>query len=105
MREDKAATDYASALLKFLPPRRGRKSNIDRDAIIVEFILALQKRGINPTRNQLGKKQRKSGCSIATEILAKKRINVTETAVNKIWQRFSKYQKLRAQERVRNKSA
>jgi hypothetical protein len=67
-----------------------RKTNFNRDYVIACTIAELQHLGYNPTRNR-EEKQRESGCSIVAKVLAERSLKLPETAVEKIWQRFSKY--------------
>jgi hypothetical protein len=91
-----ALRSYALMLSK----KRGRKkeTNFGRDFFIARAISELQQFKYKPTRNR-EEKQRESCCSIVVKVLADGGLNLSETAVEKIWERFSIYQ---PQELVRN---
>jgi hypothetical protein len=91
-----ALRSYALTLSK----KHGRKkeTNFARDFFVARAISELRQFGYNPTRNR-EEKQRESCCSIVVKVLSEGGLNLSEAAVEKIWERFRVYQ---PQDLVRN---
>jgi hypothetical protein len=72
--------------------RRGRKSatNFDRDNWIFIVIESLPAEGVLPTRNRETQTPY-CGCSIVVEALAEINVNLSEAAVEKVWENWQSF--------------
>ena len=77
----------AEALNSRKRPGRDPYANRRRNFRIARTICEVVKLGFRPTRNRAS--QNKSACSIVAQALARGGIHLSESAVEKIWQRFS----------------
>lgn len=82
--------DIAAGNLPQKRPARQRENNFLRDCrIAIAILLVMEKCNMRSTRNPTTQK-RPSACSVVTEVLNARGINVTEAAVVAIWQRMKK---------------
>jgi hypothetical protein len=85
-------------------PGRSRPTQHGRDGAIAVAVLLMVARGYKPTRNseKHGKPENPSACAIVARALRRLRHPVTESAVEKVWQRHRMfYPRLESFRRIR----
>ena len=83
-------------------PARAEETNLWRDLLIQAAVREMKQFGFHPTRNRQQKRKKHSGCSIVAEVANTKGLNLSEHAVENIWQGRSKAQKNRHRQALVN---